>query len=132
MENDEQENGMSKEENFEQSRAVDREKILEQSRAENKDGDEREKQYLYRGAYLATAVGFLLYGIISIVLAFLDKRMPYEMNIVTFAILGTMYLIFGIKTSKRKPLFLATGIVCLVSCLIALVCWILDLSGVMQ
>jgi len=107
----------------------EKEKILAQSREENKNGDEREQQYLYKGAYLATAVGFLLYGIISIVLSVLDRH-SYEMNIVTFAMIGTMYTIFGMTTSKRKPLFLAAGIVCIAASVTALVAWILQLCGV--
>lgn len=116
-------------ENDEKEKTPSKEEILAQSRAENKNGDEREVQYLYKGAYLATAVGFLLYGIISIVLAVLDK-VSCEMNIVTFAILGTMYTVFGAKTTKRKALFLSAGIVCLASSVITAVCWILMLCGV--
>lgn len=102
------------ENNEKEEKAMDKEEILAKSREENKDGDEREKQFLYKCAYIATAVGLILYGIISVVLAFTDE-MSYEMNIVTFAIIGTMYTIFGVKTTKRKPLFLAAGIVCLVA-----------------
>ncbi len=108
---------------------LSKEEILAQSRKENKDGDEREQQYLYKGAYIATAVGFLLYGIISIVLAIFDKE-SYEMNVVTFAILGTMYTIFGAKTTKRKPLFLAAGIVCITASVATLICWILQLCSI--
>ncbi len=122
MENDEKEK-------IEKEKILSKEEILAQSREENKNGDEREVQYLYKGAYLATAVGFLLYGIISVVLAVLDKQ-SYEMNIVTFAILGTMYTVFGAKTTKRKPLFLSAGIVCLVASVGTMVCWILSLCGV--
>ncbi len=108
---------------------LSKEEILAKSREENKNGDEREQQYLYKGAYLATAVGFLLYGIISVVLAIYEKQ-SYEMNVVTFAIIGTMYTIFGLKTTKRKPLFLCAGIICITASAFALVCWILQLCGV--
>ncbi len=108
---------------------LSKEEILAKSRAENKHGDEREMQSLYRAAYLATAIGFLLYGIINIVLAILDRH-SFEMNIVTFATLGTMYLLWGIKTSKHKKLFLAAGIVCLATAIISSVGWILELCGV--
>ncbi len=118
MENDEKE-----------EKQLSKEEILEKSRKENKDGDEREKQYLYKGAYFATCIGFLLYGIISIVLAILEKP-SYEMNIVLFAIIGTMYTVFGAKTTKHKKLFLCAGIVCLVASVTTLVCWILMLCGI--
>lgn len=117
MENDDKETMLSKEE------------ILTKSREENKNGDEREQQYLYKGAYLATAVGFLVYGIISVVLAIFDKP-SYEMNIVIFAILGTMYTVFGLKTTKRKQLFLCAGIISIAASVVATVCWILQLCGV--
>lgn len=118
MENDEKENEvMSKDE------------ILAKSREENKHGDEREQQSIYKAAYIATGVGFLLYGIINIVLALFDKH-SYEMDIVTFAIIGTMYTIWGIKTTKLKPFFLAAGIVCIAAFVTSLVCWILQLCGI--
>ncbi len=118
MENDEKE-----------EKALSKEEILAKSREENKNGDEREQQSLYIAAYIATAIGFLLYGIISIVLAILDKQ-SYEMNIVIFAIIGTMYTIWGVKTTKRKRLFLAAGIVSLAAFVTALICWILELCGI--
>ncbi len=116
-------------ENNEEDKNLSKEEVLDRSRKENKNGDERELQYLYKGAYIATAVGFLLYGIISIVLAILDRE-SYEMNVVIFAIIGTMYTIFGVKTTKRKKLFLAAGIVSLTAFVITLVCWILELCSV--
>lgn len=117
MQNDDKENDYNREE------------ILARSREDNKNGDEMEKQYLYKGAFLATGVGFFLYGIISIVIAVLGS-LSYEMNIVTFAIIGTMYTVFGVKATKRRPLFLSAGIVCLVTSLVTTVCWILRLCGV--
>lgn len=108
---------------------ISKEDILAMSRKENRHGDEREQQSIYRAAYLATSVGFLLYGIISIVLALLDKY-SYEMNIVSFAITGTMYTIMGIKTTKRKPLFLAAGLLCIAASVVNLICWILQLCGI--
>ncbi len=118
------------EEDENEQKTLDKEQILAKSREENKNGDEREKQYLYKGAYIATAVGFLLYGIISVVLAIFEKE-SFEMNIVTFAIIGTMYLIFGLKTTKRKPLFLAAGIVCLTTAVATMICWILQLCEIL-
>lgn len=119
MENDEQKNeGLSKEE------------ILARSRAENKHGDEREQQSLYKAAYTATAVGFILYGIIAIVLAVLGKH-SYEMTIVMFGIMGTMYTVWGVKTTKRRALFLSAGIVAISASVVAAVCWILEICGVM-
>lgn len=108
---------------------LNKEEILAKSREENKHGDEREQQSIYMAAYTATGVGFLLYGIISIVLALFDKY-SYEMNIVIFAIMGTMYIIWGVKTTKRKPIFLAAGIVCIAAFVAALICWILQLCGI--
>ncbi len=116
------------ESNENEEKVMDKEEILAKSREENKHGDEREEQFLYKGAYFATAVGFILTGIISVVLAIFDK-VSYEMNIVTFAIIGTMDTIFGAKTSKRKQLFLATGVVSIAASVVALVCWILQLCG---
>ncbi len=116
-------------EDNEKETSLSKEEILDRSRKENKNGDERENEYLYKGAYIATAVGFILYGIISIVLAVFDK-VSYEMNIVTFAIIGTMYTVFGFKTTKRKPLFLAAGFICLTASVAMLICWILQLCGV--
>lgn len=119
VENDEQKNeGLSKEE------------ILARSRAENKHGDEREQQSLYKAAYTATAVGFILYGIIAIVLAVLGKH-SYEMTIVMFGIMGTMYTVWGVKTTKRRALFLSAGIVAISASVVAAVCWILEICGVM-
>lgn len=114
--------------NEQKEQATNKEEILSKSRKENKNGDEREQQYLYKGAYFATSVGFLLYGIITVVLAIFDKH-SYEMNVVTFAIIGTMYTAFGLKTSKRKPLFLAEGIICIAASVVSLICWILQLCG---
>ena len=118
MENDSKEN-----------KVMSKEEILAKSREENKHWDERELQSIYKAAYTATSVGFLLYGIISIVLALFDK-FSYEMNIVTFAIIGTMYTIWGIKTTKRKPFFLAAGTVCVAASIASLICWILQLCGI--
>ncbi len=112
-----------------ETEVMDKEEILARSREENKHGDEREQQALYKAAYIATAVGFLLYGILSVVLAIFDRH-SYEMNIVTFAIIGTMYTIWGFKTTKRRQLFLAAGIVCLIASVTSLVCWILQLCGI--
>ncbi len=117
------------EKNEKEEIGLSKEEILAKSREENKYGDEREQQSLYRAAYTSTAVGFFLYGIISVVLALLNKH-SYEMNIVTFAIIGTMYTIWGVKSTKRKPLFLSAGIICIVASVVTLVCWILQLCGV--
>ena len=116
-------------ENGDDKQGLSKEEILAKSREENKNGDERESQALHRAAFTATGVGFLLYGIITIVLAVLDKH-SYEMNVVTFGMLGTMYTIWGIKTTKRKPLFLSTGVVCIAACVVSLACWIMELCGV--
>jgi len=114
----------------EEEKNLTKEEILAISRKENKNGDEREKQYLYKAAFTATAIGFILYGIISVVLAVLDKK-SYEMNAVFFAMIGSMYFMFGLKATKRRPLYLAAGCVCIAASVVALVLWILGLCGVM-
>jgi len=116
MEDDQKEDDLSKEE------------ILAKSREENKNGDERDKQCLYRSAFAATLIGFVLCGIVNIVLSILDRQ-SYEMNMVIFATVGSMYLMWGIKTSKHRPLFLGAGSVCIAASVVALIGWILQLCG---
>jgi len=112
-----------------EKKTLSKEEILAQNRADNKNGDEREMQFLYKGAFFASAIGFCLSGIISLVLSFFDME-SYEMNAVTFAIIGIMYTIFGVKTTKHKKLFLAAGIIGLIATAIFLTCWILQLCSV--
>ncbi len=116
-------------ENNEERTTLSKEEILAKSRKENENGDEREQQALYRAGYAATSIGFFLYGIISVVLAALGRH-SYEMNIVVFAIIGTMYTILGLNNAKHKRVFLTSGIVCILSSVTTLVCWILELCGV--
>lgn len=114
---------------MEDNKGLGRDEILAKSREENKYGDEREQQALYRAAYAATAVGMFIYGIMSVVLSLMG-RCSYEMNVVTFAIIGTMYTVWGLKSAKRRRLLLTAGIVCTVSSVTSLVCWILQLCGI--
>lgn len=114
-----------------EEKTLNKEEILAKSREENKNGDEREKHALYTAAYTATMIGFLLWGIISVVLSVLDRQ-SFEMNIVPFATIGTMYTIWGIKMTKRKAVFLVAGIVCITAAVFNLVAWILQLCGVMS
>lgn len=106
-----------------------REDILAASRNENKNGDEREKQIYKNAIQIAYSIGFILTCVIMLVSSVMGK-LSAELMIVYTGMSGTMGLYCGIKFTKRKPLFLACGAVCLFACAVFIVYWILQLCGI--
>lgn len=107
-----------------------REEILESSRKENKQGDEREQDLYNKGVRLAYSLGVLLIGIITIVNTIVLNKIPTEIWIVYMGMTTVWSLYYGIKADKRRPLFLACGIICSIVCVFWIVYWILGLCGV--
>ena len=107
-----------------------RDEILESSREENKQGDEREKNIYGKGLQIAYSVGIILIGIISLVNTIVVDKTPVELWIVYMGITAVWSLYYGIKVDKRRPLFLACGIICSITFIFFTVSWILELCGV--
>lgn len=118
------------EERDEKAEQPAREDILAASRNENKNGDEREKQIYKSAIQVAYSIGFILTCVIMLVSSVMG-RLSAELMIVYTGMAGTMGLYCGIKFTKRKPLFLACGAVCILACATFIVYWILQLCGVM-
>ena len=108
---------------------LSREEILAISREENKNGDEREKQIYKNAIQIAYSIGLIMTGIILLVSSIIDK-LPSELLIVYMGMSGTTGLYCGIKFTKHRRLFLASGIICLITCVFFIVFWILGLCGV--
>ena len=115
--------------NEEEKTQLSREEILEMSREENKNGDEREKQIYKNAIQIAYSIGLILTGIILLVSSIIDK-LPSELLIVYMGMSGATGLYCGIKFTKRRRLFLASGIICTITCVFFVVFWILELCGV--
>lgn len=107
-----------------------REQILAASRKENKNGDERDMQAYNKALQLAYGVGMICLSVIMIVNIIVEDMLPLEMWICFSAIMATQGLYYGIKTAKRKWLFLTEGILGVVCFIFFLVAWILKLCGV--
>ena len=128
MENDENKQAETTEEANSQ---LTREEILASSRQENKHGDEREQNINGKGMRLAYSIGILLIGIISLVNTIVLDKTPTEIWIVYMGMTAVWSLYYGIKVGKRRPLFLACGVICSITCVLFTVIWILELCGIM-
>lgn len=115
---------------FEEPAPLSREQILEASRKENKNGDEREMQAYNKSLQLAFGVGMICLGVIMLVNVIVEDILPLEMWICFSAMMATMGLYYGIKTVKRKWLFLTEGIIGVITFIFMLVAWILKLCGI--
>ncbi len=109
---------------------LSREDILAASRKENKDGDEREQQTYNRALSLGYGVGMILLGIVMIVSVIVEDKIPAELWMCCSVVWATSGLYYGIRTSKHKWLFLASGIISIIACVFFTVYWILQLCGV--
>lgn len=107
-----------------------REQILEGSRKENKRGDEREQQTYNKALVLGYAVGMIFLAIVMLVTVFVEDRVPTELYMCYSSVYATSGLYYGIKASKRRGFFLACGILGVITCIIFIVFWILQLCGV--
>ncbi len=109
---------------------LSREEILAASRKENKDGDEREQQTYNRATSLGYGVGMILLAIVMLVSVIVEDKIPAELWMCYSAVWATSGLYYGIRTSKHKWLFLASGIIGIIACVFFTVFWILQLCGV--
>ena len=107
-----------------------RDEILESSRVENKQGDEREKNIYGKALQIAYSIGIILIGVISLVNTIVVGKTPIELWIVYMGITAVWSLYYCIKVNKRRPLFLACGIICSIAFILFTVSWILELCGV--
>lgn len=107
-----------------------REEILESSREENKQGDERDRDLYNKGMRIAYSIGVFLIGIISIVNTVVLDKFTAEVWIVYTGMTTPWAFYYGIKVGKRRPLFIACGVICGIACVFYIVYWILGLCGV--
>ncbi len=114
-----------------QESVLTREEILAMSRKENKNGDERERQYLQKANSMAFATSLFVATIILIVTVIRDDRYPCEIMLLCCASQAVNSLIAsrGMRP-KMKKLYLVLGIVFVVCSVAFLVLWILQLCGV--
>lgn len=109
-----------------------REEILAESRKENKNGDERERQYFQKGNSIAFGTALLIASAILIVNVIRDDRYPCEIMLLFCASQAVNSLIIsrGMRTKTQK-LYLVLGIGFAILSVFFLVGWILQLCGVM-
>ncbi len=107
-----------------------REEILAVSREENKNGDERERQYYGKANSLAFSVGLLIAGIVLLVEVNLDRRFPAEILLLTCAMQAVQSFVVAFGNRKFRKLYLTVGIVEAVLSVVFLVLWILQLCGI--
>lgn len=107
-----------------------REEVLAASRKENKNGDEREMQSYNKALQLAYGVGMICLSVIMLVNIIVKDTLPLEMWICFSAVMATQGIYYGIKTAKRKWLFLFEGIFGVACFIFFLVAWILELCGI--
>ena len=110
---------------------LSREEILAASRKENRNGDERDSKIYLRGTQIALSVAMLLMGVIQLVCVFLNRAVPAELWLVYMGMLATWSLYYGIKSGKRRPLFISCGVLCSLVFAGFTTIWILQLCGVM-
>ena len=79
---------------------------------------------------IAYSIGVILIAVISLVNTIVLGETPVELWIVYMGITAAWSLYYGIKVNKRRPLFLACGIICSITCVFGTVIWILGLCGV--
>lgn len=124
---EENENKLQEEEAVQPSR----EEILAASRKENKNGDERDSKIYFRGTQIALSVAMLLMGVIQLACVFLNRAVPAELWMVYMGMLTTWAMYYGIKSGKRRPLFISCGVLGALVFAMFTTIWILQLCGVM-
>ena len=107
-----------------------REEILAISREENKNGDEREKQYFLKANSFALSIGLVFAGIIILVSSLVQNRFPIEVMLITMAMQSAQAFIAARGVRKTRKLYLVVGIAEAVCAVFFLVFWILQLCGV--
>ena len=108
-----------------------REEILATAREENKDGDEREKQFFVKANSLAVSIGLVFAGLIILVSSLVEKRVPVEVMLIAMAMQSVQAFIAARGVRKTRKLYFAVGIVEAVLAVLFLVIWILQLCGVL-
>lgn len=112
-----------------ENKQLSREEILASSRKENKQGDEREINIFRKGLQIAFCIGIILIGVISLVNTLVVGSTPSELWIVYMG-MTAVWSFYYLKAGKRKPLFIACGVICSIACVLFTVSWILGLCGV--
>ena len=107
-----------------------REEILAISREENKNGDEREKQYFLKANSFAFAIGLLMAGVIILVSSLVENRFPIEVMLIMIAMEAAQSFIAAHGMRKTRIIYLTLGICFAVLAVFFLVFWILTLCGV--
>lgn len=107
-----------------------REQILAISREENKNGDERERQFYIKANSYAFSIGLLMAGLIILVSSLVEKRFPVEVLLITTAMQSAQAFIAARGMRKTRKLYLTVGIAEAVCAVFFLVFWILILCGV--
>lgn len=107
-----------------------REEILAMSRDENKNGDEREKQYYQKANSMAFGTALLVSVAILLVSVIRDGRIPCEIMLLYTASQAVNNLIISRGAVKTKKLYLVLGIAFAVLAVLFLVMWILQMCGV--
>lgn len=107
-----------------------REEILAVGREENKNGDERERQYYGKANSLAFSVGLLIAGIILLVEVNLNRRFPPEILLLTCAMQAVQSFVVAFGNRKIRKLYLTVEITEVVLSVAFLVLWIFQLCGI--
>lgn len=115
-----------------QESAPSREEILAMSRDENKNGDERERQYFQKGNSAAFATSLLIASAILLAAVIRDDRYPCEIMLLFSAAQAVNSLIISKGAVKTRKLYLVLGILEAVLAVFFLVGWILQMCGVMK
>ena len=107
-----------------------REEILAMSREENKNGDEKERQYFLKANSFAFCIGLMMAGIIILITSLVENRFPIEVLLITTAMQSAQSFIAARGMRKTRKLYLIIGIAETVCAVFFLVFWILTLCGV--
>ena len=110
---------------------ISRDDVLASSRRENKNGDEREMQYLYKGSHAAVSVGLLVASLIALVSQIVTDSIPVEVFLVAMTMLAVQSFITAHGAGKTVKVYLTLAILSTIVSVGFLVVWILRLCGVM-
>ncbi len=106
-----------------------KEEILEASRKENKNKDLADLEVSRQAASLGARVGATVCCIISLLSSTISRTMLYSPWIIYFSIMGTNWLVRGIKLKKKSELiFAAMFLVLAVLALIGFVTRLLEVK----
>lgn len=114
-----------------ESEQLSREKILAISREENKNGDEKEKQFYVKANSIALSAGLLVAGILMIISVAVQDRFPIEIVLITVTMQAVQSFGVAYGVRKARKLYLIVGICEAVAGVILLVLWILQMCGIM-